>query len=78
MAEDFCTCKPGSKGRCICTGAISDNHWCSLCKKTIEIEPDTEEQKLARKKFLLDCNSVDDIILKSFLSESEWWKCKEE
>ena len=74
--EDFCTCKKGCKGRCICTGFVSDRHWCSICKKTIEMEPDTEEKKQARKEFLTDCYSQDDIIVKSFSSESEWQEYK--
>lgn len=74
--EDFCICERGSKGRNICSCFSSDRHWCSICKKTIFMEPDTEEEKRKRKKFLSDCHSMDDIIIKSFLSESDWQKYK--
>ena len=40
------------------------------------MKPDTEEKKQARKKFLIDCHSQDDIIIKAFSSESEWREYK--
>ncbi len=76
MEQEFCTCKEGCNGRCICSCLSSDRHWCSICKKTIATKPDTEKDKKARKKFLLDCHSIDDIIVKSLSSETEWLKYK--
>lgn len=75
--EDFCTCEKGSKDRSICSAFSSDRHWCSICKKTIFEEPETEEKRQARKEFLADCHSQDDIIVKSFSTELEWKKYKE-
>ena len=72
--EDYCTCKRDSKNRCTCSGMSSDRRWCSICKKTLV--PSTEEEKKERKKFLSDCHSQDDIILKSFMSAQEWLNYK--
>lgn len=74
--EDYCICKRGSKGRNICFAWSSDRQWCSICKKDIYIKPDTEEKKQARKEFLADCHSQDDIIVKSLSSELDWQKYK--
>lgn len=72
--EDYCTCKRGSKGRCICSSMSSDRFWCSICKKNLV--PETEEEKKKRKKFLRDCHSVDDAIVKSLSSPQEWLEYK--
>lgn len=74
--EDFCTCKKGTKGRNICSCFSSDRHWCSICKKTILMKPDTEEEKQKRKEFLKDCHCRSDIIIKSVSSELDWQEYK--
>ena len=77
MSEEFCICEEGCAGRNICFAWSSDRQWCSVCKKDIQREPDTEKEKQARKKFLTDCHSIDDIIVKSLSLKSEWQKYKE-
>lgn len=68
--EDFCACKKGTKNRDIYYAWSSDRRWCSICKK--DLVPDTEDVKKKRKKFLSDCHSIDDIVMKSFLPNQEW------
>ncbi len=74
QTKEFCTCKNGRKGRCIYYASSSDRHWCSICKK--DLVPESEEEKKKRKKFMIDCHSVDDVILKTFLPKSEWQEYK--